>query len=342
VIRYTLGDLAFAIRNNKAETIRDYLEQGGDPSAYEYGRNVSLLHVAAERRNVEIVKMLLAAGAEVNRLDHNGRTPLFEALEEPVRPGGGVGPSGFQMPGPERTPLPGEEAANEIVRLLVDAGANLEGLDRPIDRLQGWAAKMYKPPLALAAQYGKLEALRFLLERGADPNGADYDYMTVLHYAVHNGQVEAARILIAAGANLEAVFAVYSQTPLLSAIYAPDARAYAPELVRLLVESGADINKTDKRGDSPLFWAVNEGRLDLVQLLIELGADVHHQNPDGLSALAYLVRCTHSRKLEQSQMAPIVATLLAAGVDPAVRNKEGKTPRDMAQQLKLTELEPLL
>ncbi len=117
-MEYTLRDLADAIRSGDQETIRSYLVQGGDPNAGEDGTGITLLHLAAQCRQTDIVKMLLEAGAQVNTLDLDGRSPLCEALNEPPRPGGGVGPDGFQMPGIDPHPAPNLDHSAEIVRLI--------------------------------------------------------------------------------------------------------------------------------------------------------------------------------------------------------------------------------
>lgn len=339
---YALRELAEAIKSNNVEAIRKYLAQGGNASESELSTGISLLHLATQCRHSLIVKMLLNAGAKVNVIDFNGHSPLFEALEMPITAGGGVVAGGFQMPGPSRYPAPRIESSYEIVRLLVDAGANLDGLDRPLESLRGWPATMYKPPLALAARYGHIKTLRFLLERGADPNQKDYGNMTALHHAVFYGNVEATSILVSAGADLDATYAECAYTPLICLINSPDNKAVKADLIRLLVEKGADINKTNSTGESPLFSAINNVHNDLVQLLIDLGANIHHRDHQGNGALLFLVLRTRMRQLKQAEMLPIIKTLLAAGVDPAVRNNDGKTARELAHEFKFKKLEELL
>ena len=47
------------------------------------------------------------------------------------------------------------------------------------------------------------------------------------------------------------------------------------EVVRLLVENGANVNARDENGRTPLFRAADEGHLDIVRLLVENGAEVN-------------------------------------------------------------------
>lgn len=335
---FSLRDLAGAIRRGDADLVRRYLARGGDPSEREQGNDISLLHLATQLRRTEIVTMLLLAGADVNRVDYHGRSPLFEALAAPTRPGGGIGPGGgFQMPGPDPNPPAGDDEASVIVRLLLDAGARLDGLDRKLDRLEGWAAKIYSPPLAVAAKNRRNADLRLLLERGADPNLGDYGGRTALHEAAFVGNVEAVRVLLDAGADPNRVVPVNDYTPLHQAIYAPEPNPY---VVRLLARGGADLEWTDSRGAPPLFAAVEH--VDFLRILLEAGADVHARGPEGDGILAYAVRRAATRQLHPSVMVPPVELLLAAGADRAARTSDGKTARDLARERGWESLEALL
>jgi hypothetical protein len=55
------------------------------------------------------------------------------------------------------------------------------------------------------------------------------------------------------------------------------------EVVKLLIEKGADINQADKYGHTPLYWASDHGHLELVKLLIEKGADITQADSDYLN-----------------------------------------------------------
>ena len=60
------------------------------------------------------------------------------------------------------------------------------------------------------------------------------------------------------------------------------------DIVKLLIDKGANVNKQDKNGKTPLMYAVVKGNKDIVKLLIENGAIVNKQNKDGQKALDYV------------------------------------------------------
>jgi ankyrin repeat protein len=93
---------------------------------------------------------------------------------------------------------------------------------------------------------------------------------TPLHQAAANGSAEAMRLLVEAGAEIDAVND-FGATPLMWAIG-------EPEKVRMLVGAGANVNARSKMGRTPLFLAAaNDGSSATVKLLLERGAKVEDQ-----------------------------------------------------------------
>ena len=107
-------------------------------------------------------------------------------------------------------------------------------------------------PLHRAVFNGDTEALRMLLEAGADVSAQDRKGDTPLHRAANDGEVAAIRILLEAGADVNA------QNHELSATSLGD---------RLL-----------QGGDTPLHMAVDNGKVAAIRILLEAGADVNAQN----------------------------------------------------------------
>ena len=100
-----------------------------------------------------------------------------------------------------------------------------------------------------------------------------------------------------------------------------------------LLKSGADIHATDKNGVTALHHAVRFRSPMAVQTLIEHGANVNQAcRRSGSTPLHRAVTSTGAPGTagKRAEAREIVALLLAAGADPSIRNKTGKTPGDYA------------
>lgn len=97
-----------------------------------------------------------------------------------------------------------------------------------------------------------------------------------------------------------------------------NASAYTAQLMNLLIENGADINKGNlKENESPLFVAaIVKNSLDALKTLIEHGADVNHQANNGYTALHVAAAAKNTKAIKM---------LLDAGADPNIRNQMGQT-----------------
>jgi uncharacterized protein len=183
--------------------------------------------------------------------------------------------------------------------------------------------------VADAAMRGDHDQVLSLLEHGADANAAQGDGMTALHWAVQNQDVETARPLIYAGANVHATTRLNAVTPLWLAAQSGDAvmvymlldnKADAnaatatgvtplmvasasgnPDAAGVLIERGANPNATEKTyGQTPLMFAAANNEADVLAVLVEKGADVTaatktrtssaSEPMGGLTALHYAVR----------------------------------------------------
>jgi ankyrin repeat protein len=139
------------------------------------------------------------------------------------------------------------------VTLLLDMGADVEAID---------GGPPYLHEALDSLDDGDLAMARLLLNRGADIEARGFNYWTALHRAAVNGKAEFARLLIAAGANVNARSRIDGEeTPLMLAAFAGQ-----KELCKLLVGAGADSTLVDTRG----------------QTAREIGS--HWGNPDVLDA----------------------------------------------------------
>ena len=94
-----------------------------------------------------------------------------------------------------------------------------------------------------AAMSGNRDAVRSLLKDGADVNTAQADGMTALHWAAEKGDVDLAKVLLYASANVRATTRIGGYTPLLIASRNGDAA-----MIGALIDGGADANNATTNG----------------------------------------------------------------------------------------------
>ncbi len=132
-------------------------------------------------------------------------------------------------------------------------------------------------PVAEAAQRGDLEAVRSLLKDGADPNAAQADGMTALHWAAMKDQVEIAQVLLYAGATVKTTTRLGGYTPVHLA-----ARGGNEAVLGVLLEGGADPDGYSSTGVTPLHFAAEANDPAAVEVLLAHGADANA--PDHFAA----------------------------------------------------------
>jgi ankyrin repeat protein len=271
------------------------------------------LHLAAYLGDVDKVKSLIDAGADVNAKDSNTWTPLLYA---------------------------GSGGHWEVARALITAGADLNAkadgrsfarqfdcgtvlhcavrgghaelaellLDRGVDREV--RDKYGETPLEWAVRNGRLAMVQLLIAKGANPNSrAKENYFcsgTPLGIAIDHGYADIADALIVGGADVNArdeagwtslhvAVTSYYQPALEAAVpmkppelsdaqtyrdqyNAMSKRTYAAlvvQMTRVLIGHGAEVSAKDEEGITPLHCASYHGLRDAMQLLIAKGADVN-------------------------------------------------------------------
>ncbi|KAK3897897.1 ankyrin repeat-containing domain protein, partial [Staphylotrichum tortipilum] len=111
---------------------------------------------------------------------------------------------------------------------------------------------------------------RDLLDEMADKKSVGNSVVSGLRSAVNSGHGERVLALLAAGADIDAEDSVGGGTALTLATW-----LCREDLVHVLLENGADVNRPDRSGRTALQYAAVDGYHDLVELLVEHGAHLN-------------------------------------------------------------------
>jgi ankyrin repeat protein len=275
-------DFTTAIKQGDVSNVRDFINSGLDVNIKIGSGIVSdpVLIYAISMGFSEIAKMLIQAGAKVDKKGCEGVTALMSAAIE-----GNV----------------------EIVYLLLGVGAKVNTKDK-----DGYTA------LIAASQWGHLEVVLSLVDAGADIYHKNKDGHTATECAAINNYHEVVKVLLQTGgikskqdaqkvllwANqkgdskmIEILRQSGFQDILLSDV---DTQILNQKLIDMtkqgsvvgvlgLVRSGAIVNATDNEGNTPLIWAARLGHERVIYSLISCGADFNLRNYQNKNAL-YLVR----------------------------------------------------
>lgn len=221
-------------------------------------------------------------------------------------------------------------ASTEVARLLIEAGLSLEDRDC-------WD---HTPLMsALGSLENPLRRVRALLAAGADPNATSDHGFTLFMSAVRSESrsVELLRMLVEHGADPHAVSDYgYNafHAPIDVSFVGDDIENVRP-IMSYIKELGVDIEHRNKSGQTPLAHAIAKGFEAEVSVLCELGADPNavcsrrRWNGEGYEEveeplLLHAVDGPCARSVEKTEL------LLRAGADPAAKNLEGHTPLSIA------------
>jgi ankyrin repeat protein len=142
-------------------------------------------------------------------------------------------------------------------------------------------ARFRELPIHMAAQTGNIEIARFLLEAGADIDAGDSDNSTALGIAAMRKQGDMVALLIEAGANVNHRDRK-ADCPLSFAVYGKD-----EAIIQQLLDAGADLYYRNPQGETLLHIACMRGVRGLVEHLLENNAAIDLISANGGSALGY-------------------------------------------------------
>ncbi|KAJ3101935.1 hypothetical protein HDU96_009808 [Phlyctochytrium bullatum] len=237
----------------------------------------TLLSLAAEFGRVDVARLLLAHGADINvRCRAAGRAPLHHAANvghlDVVRVLLEEGADVDYKDSQNSTPLIlagyAQKDSLAIAQLLVEKGANILARDD-----DGYT------PLHIALRQDNVDMVRFLIESVADVDCLSKYNLPLLKMAACKGLRDVAELLVEKGARIDARFHD-GATPLSRAV-----SWGRVDVARFLLDMGAQIDCRNESGEeTPLIQAAQGGHLEVVKLLVERGADVGARNKAGRTA----------------------------------------------------------
>jgi ankyrin repeat protein len=307
VIAASTGDaqLPGAAMQNDIALVRSLLHQKVDVNVAQ-NDGMTALHWAAYKDNLEIARLLIAAGADAKRVTRIGKiNPLFMAATN------------------------GDAA---MIELLLKAGADANS-----------ANELGTTPLMVASASGNVEAVTMLLNHGAAVNAKEQSrQQTAVMFAAARDRAPVVRLLAKHGADVNFVSKITAisnnivdedgnpipapsrtgttqQRPRgegkVTGIGGMSALHYAArdgfmETARALVESGANVNRVNPMDKStPLIIASINGQYDIARYLLEHGADPNLNAVDGLTPLYAAL---------DSKWAPVAWTPTASTADNGI------------------------
>jgi uncharacterized protein len=242
--------LVEAAKNSDRTAVRALIAKGADVNAVEPD-GTTALHWASYRDDVESADAMLRAGAKVNSANDLGATPLWIASlngsAAMVRRllQAGANPNAALLLGETPVMVASRSGSTEVVEQLLAKGANVNARAARGQTALMWAVAQNHP-----------DVVKVLLARGADVHAKSDVWSQVMAVPPH-GLLEYNRA-IPHGGDTALMFA---------------ARVGDLDSAKLLVAAGAKVNDADAWGVSATVLAAHAGYTDLVEFLLDRGAD---------------------------------------------------------------------
>ena len=225
-----------AVESDDLEKVVDLLKRGANINAKDETGSTVLFSA----KDTEMVRLLLELGADVNAKDLEKNTPLILAAEH--------------------TPN------IEIFRLLLKYGANVNDKN-----IYGFSA------IKWIVDYGDFERFKLLLKAGADLKDEDL----LIWGASHDSDPRIISFLLKTGINVD-----YQDETGRTALIQGAKHWCNPEVFDLILRAGADPNLENYRDKTALDYAIEAKNLELIKLLLEAGAEI---DPNDKETMAFIV-----------------------------------------------------
>ena len=280
------------------DIVCELLACGADVNMKSELNGTSALIETAQSGNLEIVRCLIDAGADVNAANSDGHTALMYAsqwghidvVDELLSRGADV--DAQTVDGSTALSFAKIDENPKIIRLLKAAKLKKKGSQLLSNQQNGLNDKLIK-----AAHRGNVDAVRVLLYKGADANSEDSDGYTAIIKAAQKGHSDIVRVLLDEGADVNTEN-IIGWTALM---YAAE-KGYL-DIVSGLLDNGANVNAKNSEGMTALMYAAINDQDWIAQDLINRGADISAESKEGFSALRYARRHGHKMTAEILQVA---------------------------------------
>jgi len=366
------SELADAAMARNALTVRSLLQKKVDVNAPQVD-GTTALHWAVRYDDLDTADLLIRSGARVSTANREGVTPLQLAamngsasMIDKLLKAGADANAALTPSGDTALMMAARTGTPEAITVLLEAGAN-------VNAKESWGGTT---ALMWAASEQHAAAVKLLLDHGADvnarsnfvaaANGRGFEgrtpaapkaeqkveefasgWLTPLMFAAREGDLESARLLVNAGANVNAI-AGDGKDALGLAIFNGNY-----DFASFLIDSKSDVNHADTQGFTPLFWAVDRRNMEtapnfpwlitadplpLIKKLLDAGANpnalvnntprarMRAGSPRIVFATA-LMRAAFSADLE------LVKMLLSYKGDPKIISSDGETMIEAAAGL---------
>jgi ankyrin repeat protein len=343
--RQGVPPLHAAVSTGRSGLVLALLRAGVSPETRVRETGETALHRAAREGQVEAARLLIDRGARIDARDKEGNTPLHLAVHK--------GQGKIVRLLLERTADP--EVANKADATPLHVAAWL-GRSRPAGLLLRHGARVGRraegrlwgtTSLGVAASQGHADMVRLLLAHRADPYASgerfekdDLVRTTALHAAASRGRVEVARVLLGKGVPVD-VRDGSGRTPLHDAVLSTE---HSEAMIRLLLAHKANVRAAAKDGWEPIHRAAQACNAAGVALLLDHKADVNaREKEEGRTPLHLAIEDGWLLdEPNEARSLPVVQLLLRRKADVTIKDKKGRSPLDLAAEMKYANIVRLL